>query len=131
MPVTEGAQALQVALGRRQDAGGARDGLDDDRGDGLGAVQGHQPLHLVGLLRPVVRQAPGEGVPLEVEGVGDVVRPREGEIGPPVVDQAAHGNPAEADAVIALLPPDEAHPLPLAPGAVIGQGHLQGRVDGL
>ena len=47
MPVTEGAQALQVALGRRQDAGGARDGLDDDRGDVARIVQGDDALEFV------------------------------------------------------------------------------------
>ena len=45
------AQLLQVALGRRQDAGGARDRLDDDGGNGGGIVQVDETRQLVGQMR--------------------------------------------------------------------------------
>jgi len=82
-------QALQVALGRRQDPRRTGHGLDDDGGDGLCAVQGDQPLDLVRLLSPMLRQSAGEGVALRVEGMGDVVCARQGEVGPTVIDEAA------------------------------------------
>jgi hypothetical protein len=49
------AQALQVALGRRQHAGGAGHRLDDDGGDGRGVVQRDEALQqLVGQLGAVL-----------------------------------------------------------------------------
>ena len=48
-----------------------------------------------------------------------------------VVDQTPHRDAAEADAVITALPADQPRPRALADGALIGDGDLQRRVDGL
>ena len=129
--VAERAQPLQIAHRRRQHAGRARHRLDDHRGDGLGAVQGDQPLQVVGQLRAVLRLAAGEGVPRQVVGVAQVVGARQGQEGAAVVDQAAHRDAAEADPVIALLAADQPGALALAAGAVVGERDLQRRVHRL
>ena len=52
--VADLAQALEIALGRRQHAGRAGHRLDDDRGDGRGVMQRHETLELVGqMARPI------------------------------------------------------------------------------
>ena len=53
--VADLAQSLEITLRRQHDAGGAGDGLDDDRGDGRRIVQRHQAFEIVGELR---RRAP-------------------------------------------------------------------------
>ena len=125
------AQPLQVALRRDQHAGRARDRLDDDGRDGLGAVQRHQPLELVGEMRALLRLPAREGVVGQV-GVRQVVdagqqRPEE----TAVVDDAADRDAAEVHPVIAALPPDQAGPAALAPSAVVGEGDLQRGIDAL
>jgi hypothetical protein len=55
-------QPLEVALGRDQDAGGARHGLHDHGGHGLGAMQRHDPLQLIGQIAAMLGLTPGEGV---------------------------------------------------------------------
>ena len=67
------AQPLEIALGRRQHAGRAGHRLDDDGGDGGGAVQIDEPLQLVGELRAVFRLALAEGLLLAVVGVRQMV----------------------------------------------------------
>ena len=66
MLVADLAQPLQITLRRQHHAGGAGDGLDDDRGDGRRIVQRDQPLQIVGEFRAVRRQAARERVALEV-----------------------------------------------------------------
>ena len=77
MLVAQFAQALQIALRRRQHGGRARHRLDDDGGDGLGAMQRHQPFDIVGELGAMLRQILREGVAGEVMGVADVVDARQ------------------------------------------------------
>ena len=55
------AQALEVAFGRDEHAGRSGDRLDDHRGDGLGAVQVHEPLQVVSQLVARLALAAGEG----------------------------------------------------------------------
>lgn len=65
-------------------------------------------------------------------GVGQVIHSREqGAESPPVVGDAAHRHAAKAHAMVAAFPTDEARPLPVAPGAVIGERDLKCRVHGL
>jgi hypothetical protein len=52
-------------------------------------------------------------------------------IDPRLLHQPAHRDAAEAHAVVAALAPDQPHPLALAAGAVVGDGHLQRRVGRL
>ncbi len=60
--VADLAQALQIALRRRQHAGRARHRLDDDGGDGRGVVQRDDALEFVGEMRAPFRLALGEGL---------------------------------------------------------------------
>ena len=46
-----------------------------------------------------------------------------------VVDHSADRNAAEADAVVAALPADQARSCPLSDRALIGERNLQRRVD--
>ncbi len=128
VPVADFAQALQVALGRDQHAGGPGHRLDDDRRDGLAAMQRAQPLQIVGQVRAPLRLAARIGLLLQVEGVAQVVAA--GQLGedPAVVDDAADRDAAEADPVVAALAPDQAPALTLAAGPVVGQRDLQGAV---
>ena len=72
-----------------------------------------------------------EGVLRQV-GVRQVVDARQHGAEPlAIVDHAAHGDAAEADAVIAALTADEARARALAVGAVIGERDLERAVDGL
>src|SRR5690606_922802 len=48
-----------------------------------------------------------------------------------VLDDAADGNPAEADAVVAALPADQPRPRALARDVPVGEGDLEGGVDRL
>ena len=72
----------------------------------------HQPLQIVGQLRPVLGLALGEGVAGQVVGVAQVVGA--GSCGKTrrFVDDAADRDAAEADAVIAALAPDQPGALP-------------------
>ena len=130
--VAERPQPLQIALGRRQHTCGPGHGLDDHRGDGGCVVQADQPLQPVGQVRPMLRLAVGEGVAGQVMGVRQVIH-----LGQLVVEihavlrQAADGDAAEIDPVIAPLPPDQPGLVPLPPGPLIGERDLQGRLHGL
>ena len=55
--VADRAQALQIALGRRQHAGRARHRLDDHGGDGRGIVQRDEAVEFVGQMRAPLRLA--------------------------------------------------------------------------
>jgi hypothetical protein len=68
---------LQVALGRDQDAGGARHGLHDHGGHGLGPVQRHDPLQLIGQIAAMLGLTAGEGVLLGQMGVRQMVDTRQ------------------------------------------------------
>ena len=126
------AQLLQVALGRRQDAGRARHRLDDDGGDGGGVVQVDEPGQLVGQVRAPLGLALGEGLLGAVVGRLQMV-----DAGQHVAellavgDHAADRDAAEADAVIAALAADEAGARALALGLVVGERDLERGVDRL
>jgi hypothetical protein len=95
-------------------------------------VQGDQPLEFVGQVRAVLGLATGIGIALQVVRVRQVVDAREPRAEPfAVVDHAADGDAAEADAVIAALAADEAGARGLAARAVIGERDLQRGVDRL
>ena len=130
--VADFAQALEIALGRRQHAGGTGHGFDDDRRDGRGIMQGHEAFQLVGQMAAPFRLAAGEGLFLAVVGVRQVIDTRQHGAEPLAVgDHAAHRDAAEVHAVIAALAADQAGAAGLAVGAVIGQRDLQRRVGGL
>ena len=124
--VAQLAQPLQIALRRRQHAGRAGDRLDDDGGDGFGAMQRHQPFEIVGEFGAVSRHLLGEGVAGEIVGVADMIDARQmGGESTAVVDHAADRHAAEADAVIAALAADQAGAGRLTGGALIGERDLQ------
>ena len=130
--VADLAQALEIALRRRQNAGGAGHGLDDHGGDGGGVVERDDALQLVGEMRAPFRLAAGEGLLGAVIGVGQVVDARQQRAEElAVLDDAAHRDAAEADAVIAALAADQARLAALALHVPIGQRHLQRRVHRL
>ena len=94
-------------------------------------MQADDALQLVGQLDAVLRLAPGEGVLRQV-GVRQVVDARQHGAEPfAIVDHAAHGDAAEADAVIAALTADEARARAFAAGAMIGERDLERAVDRL
>ena len=126
------AQPLQIALRRRQHAGRSRHRLDDHGGDGVGAVQIDQPLQLVGEMRAIFRLALAEGLLVAVVGVGKVIDARQQRAEHlAVIDDAADGRAAEADAVIAALAADQPGAGALAVDLVIGQRDLQRGIGGL
>jgi hypothetical protein len=127
------AQALEIALGRNDHAGGALHRLDDHRGDGRGVVQRHDALELVRQMRAPFR------LTLRIGHVRRIVRMLQ------VIDavqhrrrehlarrqQAADRDAAEADAVVALLAPDEARARSLSAQPVIAERDLERGVDRL
>jgi hypothetical protein len=122
----------QIALGRRQHAGGAGHGLDDHGRNRRRVVQRHDAFQLVSQMRTPFGLAAGEGLLFPVIGVGQVIDPcqqRTEELA--VLDDAAHRDAAEADAVIAALAADQAGLAALALGVPIGEGNFEGRVHGL
>ena len=131
MLVADLAQPLEVALGRRQVAGRAGAGLDDNGGDVGGIVQTDDAFQRVGELRAVLGLALRERILRQVR-VRHVVDARQHGAEPfAVVDHAADRDTAEADAVIAALAPDEAGAGALAVGPVKGERDLERAVDGL
>ena len=130
--VADLAQPLQVADRRGQNAGAAGDGLDDDRGDVRRIVQRHQALEFVRQVRAMLRQAAAEGVLRQVQRVRQVVDAGELRAEPlAVVDHAADGDAAEADAMVAALAADQARTRALAADAVVGQRDLERSVHSL
>ena len=77
----------------------------------------------------MLRLALDEGVPGKVVGVAQVVDAGQVRKGATVVDQAAHRDAAEADAVIAALAADQSRACRLTGGALIGERDLQRGVD--
>ncbi|MNE20674.1 hypothetical protein D3C80_1138070 [compost metagenome] len=125
------AQALQIADWRDDDARRAREGLDDHGGDGFGAMLSDQDFQFVGQMPAPGRLAAREGGFIQVQGVRQVIDTGQGGEAALVVFQPADGNAAKADAVIALLPADQAGAFGLPLRLLIGQGDLQGRIDPL
>ena len=120
------AQSLQVPLGRHQHAGRARHRLDDHGGDVARVVQRDDALEVVGEVRAPRGLAARVGVVREVVRVRQVVHARQlraEELA--VVDHAAHGDAAEAHAVVAALAADEARARALAAHAVVGERDLE------
>ena len=125
------AQALEIALRRRQHAGRSRHRLDDHGGDGGGAVQVDHALQLVGEMRAVVRLALAEGLFFAVIGVRQMIdagQQRAEHFA--VADDAADRGAAETDAVIAALPADQPGAGALAVELVPGQRDLQRGIGG-
>ena len=129
--VAKGSEPRQVTGRRRQHARRARNGLDDDRRDRLGAVQSHQRLQVVSQVRAMRRLAARETVATGVMRVAQMIGARQQRERPSVVHQTAHRDAAEAHAVVAPLTADEARARPLPDGPLIREGDLQGGVDGL
>ncbi|MNQ54777.1 hypothetical protein D3C85_688510 [compost metagenome] len=127
----EFAKTLQIADRRHDHPGGARQRLDDDGGDGLGAMRPDQGLQIIGQMRPPGWLAARKGGFVQVQRVRQVINAGQGGEAAPVVLKPPHRNAAEADAVIALLPTDQAGALGLPLGLLIGQGDLQRRIDAL
>ena len=124
------AQALQIALWRDQHAGRPRHGFDDHGGDRFGAMQRHDPFQLIGQIGPMLGLTPAKGVLGKLMRMGqmiDAVQKRAEELA--VIDDAAHGNPAEIHPVIAALAPDQAGARALADSALIGDGDFQRGLD--
>ena len=124
------AQALEVALWRRQHAGRARHRLDDDGGDGRGVVQRDDALEIVRQMRAPFRLACVKACSLAVVGVRQVIdagEQRAEELA--VVDDAADRDAAEADAVIAALAADQARAAALAGDVPVGERDLERGVD--
>ena len=130
--VADGAQPLQIALGRGEHAGRAGHRLDDDGGDGRGVVQRDDALELVGEMRAPVGLALAEGLVLAAVGrrqVIDAGQQRAEEFA--VVDDAADRDAAEADTVVAALAPDQAGAPAFAAHVVVGERDLERGVDRL
>ncbi len=128
--VAELAQALEVALGRRQHAGGARDRLDDHGRDGRSVVDIDDAQQLVGEVRAPRGLAAAVGLLGEIVGRGQVVDVgQEVAVGDAVLGDAAHRHAAEADAVIGALASDEANARGIAAGPMIRERYLERRVD--
>ena len=119
-------QAFEITLRRRQHRGRARHRFDDDGGDGVGAVQRHHPLDIVGEFGAMLRLTLCKRVAGEIMGVTDVIDTRKmGRERAAVRHHAADRHAAETDTVIAALAADQAGAGRLACGAMIGQRHLQ------
>ena len=73
MLVADLAQALEIALWRRQDARGACHGFDDDGGDRRGVVERHDAFEIVGEMRAPFRLAARKRLFGAVIGVRQVI----------------------------------------------------------
>ena len=130
MLVADRAQPLEIALRRHHHARGPRHRLDDHGGNGAGTMNSDDAFEFVGEMRAILRLALGEGLLFAVIGgrqVIDAGQQRAEHLA--VVDHAADGNTAEADAVIAALAADQPGASGLAAAVVIGQRHLQRGID--
>ena len=130
--VADRAQPLEIAFRRRQHAGRSGDRLDDHRGDGRGVVQRHQAVEFVGKMAAPLRLADGEGLLGAVIGRGQMIDAGDQRAEHlAVADDAADGDAAEADAVIAALAADQAHARGVAAHVVKGERDLERGVDRL
>ena len=126
MLVADFAEPAQVALGRHQNAGGARHRLHDHRRDGGRILQRRQPLQVVRKVHAPLGLAPAEGLVLQIVGVADVIHAREqAAVEHAVLDDSADGRAAEVGAVVAPLAPDQPRLRALAPHVVIAERDLQ------
>ena len=75
-------EPFEIALGRNQNASRAGHGLNDHRGDGVGAMQRDQPFEIVRKLRAIRRLALGEGIARDAVRMPQMVHA--GSIGPKV-----------------------------------------------
>ena len=94
-------------------------------------MQCHDALELVGQVRAPGRLAARVSRLSDIERVRQVIDPRH-QIGAEnlaIGGDAAHRDAAEADAVVAAFPPDEAMALRFAAGTVIGERDLDGGID--
>ena len=129
--VANGAQLLQITLGRRNNAGRARHRLDNDGGYGRGIMQRDQAIERVGEMTAPLRLVDGESL------FGAIIR-RGQMIGADdqraelfaVVDDTADGDAAKADAMIATLAANQAHPRAAALHVVKRQRDFQRGIDG-
>ena len=126
------AQPFEVAHRRRQHASGAGERFHDHRGDGRCVVDGDDAFKIVRKVAAPGRLATTEALLFEVVGLRQVQRA--GQQRPEALAvgaDAAHARAAEAGAVVAPLPPDEARARRFAPRRVVRQGDLQRGVHGL
>ena len=131
MRIADLAETLEIALRRQNDAGGAGHRLDDDGGDGRGVVQRHQALEIIGEMATPFGLTFGEGVVLEAVGMRQMIDAGKGraEIFA-VVGDAADGDAAEANAVIALFAAVQARARRIAGDIVIGERDLERGIRG-
>ena len=128
----DGGEALQITLRRDEDAGRARDGLDDDGSDGGGIVQRDQPFQIVGQLGTVLRLAAAEGIARRIMRVPHMIDTGDERAEhAPVRSDAADRRAAEVRPMVSALAADEARLAAVAPGAMVGERQLQCRVDRL
>ncbi|CCF20123.1 protein of unknown function [Pseudorhizobium banfieldiae] len=132
VPSADIAELLKVALRRNEDAGGAGHRFDDDGGDGRSIMQGDDALQLGGEVATMFGLAAGEGILARLMGVRHVVDAGEQRAEHLTVgDDAADGDAAEVDAVIAALAAYQAEARTVALHAMIGEGDLESGVDRL
>ena len=91
-----------------------------------------QPVELVGEMRAPFRLADGEGLFGAVIGACEVIDAGEQRAELLAIgDDAADGDAAEADAVIAALAADQPHPRGVAAHVMVGERDLQRGIDRL
>ncbi len=92
-------------------------------------MQGDQTFQLIGSFHPMLGQAAGERIALQIERMRQVIDARQQcAKGLAVVGHAAHRDAAKADAVIGQLPADQTGAAALADRTLVGQGDLQRRI---
>ena len=126
MFVADRTQALQVAFGRHQHAGGTGHRLDDDGGDRRRVMQRDKAFQVVGEFGAMFRYAATERIAAQVVGVAKVIHATEHRPEAlAIADHAAHRDAAEVDAVVTPLAADQPGARAFATGAVVGDRHLQ------
>ena len=126
-------QALEIALRRYDDAGRTLHRLDDDGRDGRGIVQRDDALEILRQVQAPVGLALAERHLRRIPGMRQVIdagyhqRREHLAIG----DDAADRDATQANAVITAFPADDAGPCRVTAQAMVGDGNLERRVDGL
>src|SRR5690606_12264602 len=128
MLVCRGAEAFQIALRRQDDASRTGHWFDDDGSNLFSAMQLDETLQIVGKLDAVCRQALGEGVLLDIERMAQMVG-RNLREDAAIIDEAANGNAAETNAVIALFAAQNHGAGALTDRTLIGDGDFQCSVN--
>src|SRR5690606_36363265 len=126
--VRRGAEALQIALRRQNDASRTGHGFNDDSSDLFRAMQLDEAFQIIGKLNTVRGQALGEGVLFNIERMTHMIGGNLREDAA-IIDKATDRNAAETDAVIAFFATQNHGAGALADGALIGDGNLQRGVD--